>query len=200
MTNTSVSKICSIEGCDRKHDSHTYCKMHAKRFKRNGHPNRVKNHYLATSATPELRFWERVAVTANPDKCWEWQAGRSKKGYGSVWVNERVISAHRAAWFYTYGTMPTLCVMHTCDNPPCVNPHHLRLGTIADNNQDKVNKGRQSCGTMSNRTKFADCDVLNIRDTYRAGGITQIELAHQYNVTSRTIWDIVNYRHWRHLP
>lgn len=85
--------------------------------------------------------------------CWPWIGSRKKRhGYGVVTVKGhdgkwKAMGAHRAAWEVTNGPIPKgLCVLHTCDNPPCVNPSHLKLGTVQENNADKVLKGRQARG------------------------------------------------------
>lgn len=93
----------------------------------------------------EERFWSKVDRSG--DGCWEWTAkSRTSFGYGVMRVGGtpgRLEGAHRLAWQYTNGPIPDgLCVLHSCDNPPCCNPAHLRIGTKADNTRDKVERGR----------------------------------------------------------
>ena len=90
------------------------------------------------------RFVIRVDMTG--DGCWEWRGSRTARGYGRFSLG-RMSLAHRAAWHLFVGPIDAgLVVMHTCDNPPCVRPSHLRLGTMADNQGDMARKGRAASG------------------------------------------------------
>lgn len=90
------------------------------------------------------RFWKKVKI--QPNGCWEWQATKTRAGYGNFFLmdgkKERNTMSHRVAYKIYYLKDPEgFCVCHTCDNPKCVNPLHLWLGTMADNNRDKMLKG-----------------------------------------------------------
>ena len=108
------------------------------------------------------RFWERVDIKST-DECWHWTGVKSKKGYGMFSVPKvGGIIAHRFSWRIHFGKIPHgLCVCHHCDNPPCVNPKHLFLGTIADNNHDMCRKGR--CITPEPKKKLTEELVIKIR-------------------------------------
>src|SRR5690554_3562090 len=86
---------------------------------------------------PKVRFWAKVKKGADSE-CWLWTAGVQGKGYGQFYIAKRQpIGAHRYSWSLVNGPIPPgKFVMHMCDNPPCVNPLHLRLGTARDNNLD----------------------------------------------------------------
>lgn len=160
----------------------------------------------------EVRFWPKVQKT---DGCWLWTAGRDKDGYGQFRVHvapytNRHVHAHRVAWELTYGPIPSgLCVCHRCDNPGCVRPDHLFLGTLDENNQDKVKKGRQSKGLETKpwlrakgeghpKAKLTTDDVRQIRARF-SGGATSTELAAAYGVTTQAIRAIALRKVWRHV-
>lgn len=106
------------------------------------------------------RFWKKVYYGR---KCWEWRGAKNKKtGYGTFWLVDRQVGAHCAAWILTHGPIPKhAVVMHTCDNPSCVRPEHLRLGSHAANMQDMVDKHR------SRHAKFYEIeDPDSVADTW----------------------------------
>jgi hypothetical protein len=135
----------------------------------------------------EARLWQRVDVGL-PDQCWEWQGYRTPDGYGRLQrFRGRMELAHRVAWESVKGPIPDgMLVCHTCDNPPCVNPAHLFLGTHLDNARDKMAKGRWRWaplfGEASPSAKLTDAEVDAIRQEYAAGGVSQRALAARYGV------------------
>lgn len=93
----------------------------------------------------EQRFWDKVD-RRDPDECWVWKAGKSAFGHGKVWRDGRHEPAHRVAWELANGQLAgDRFVLHSCDNPPCCNPAHLRPGTQADNVADAVERLRFPC-------------------------------------------------------
>lgn len=115
----------------------------------------------------EERFW--LAVDTSGD-CWLWTKATDRDGYGKILVDGKRIGAHRLSYLLHYGEIPNgLHVMHTCDNPPCVRPEHLTLGTMADNIRDSIAKGR----FWANRPLTEECRKGHPRteeNTYRWRG------------------------------
>lgn len=90
-----------------------------------------------------VRFWAKVDRSGGEESCWPFLGVRDHKGYGRLHTQAGSRLAHRVAWELTNGELQAnLCALHTCDNPPCCNPSHLRLGTDADNKRDMHSKGR----------------------------------------------------------
>lgn len=125
-------------------------------------------------------------------ECWEWKGGRTKNGYGT----HRGTTAHRCAYEAVNGVIPAgMVVMHTCDNPPCINPAHLKLGTQQENLADMHRKGRagdcRNFGEKHGRCKLKTEDVAAIRAEYAKGGVSQWALAHKYGIKQTQVSRII---------
>lgn len=114
------------------------------------------------------RFWAKVDRSGGLFECWPWTAARfhdaaGVPNYGMFAFRGRVWKASRVAWVLTHGEIPDgLTVCHTCDNPPCVNPAHLWLGTLTQNRRDSIAKGRHAHGTRVGGSKLTEGDVWDI--------------------------------------
>ncbi|MGB9835082.1 MAG: HNH endonuclease signature motif containing protein, partial [bacterium] len=145
--------------------------------------------------SPEERFWSMVKRDG-PDSCWEWQGYHLKDGYGAFHFNGKRVIASRFAWILTYGEIPPgMCVLHKCDNPSCVNPRHLFLGTQKDNMQDAVLKLRKS-GPHNGRTKLSWPQVDTIRLLFQMGW-SAYRLARFFGVNYKTVWQILKGKTWK---
>ncbi len=160
------------------------------------------------------KFWSTVNKSgrSNPEigNCWEWTGCRFKFGYGYFYLNRKSRKAHRVSWNLHHGEIPKgMLVCHKCDNPCCVRPSHLFIGTAQDNMDDKHNKGRQryvkpynqAKGTRVTLSKLNEEDVLEIRRLYVKGSKTHgtYQLAEIYNVYQSTIHQIVTRTTWKHI-
>ena len=140
-----------------------------------------------------VRFFDKVLIG---DGCWEWQAGgTSGFGYGKFRVDGKSVNSHTFSWEFFNGERNGMCVMHKCDNPPCVNPKHLKLGTKADNSRDMVSKRRNPVGEERHNSKLTEKKVLEIR----ASSDRHCDIADQYGIARSTVFMIKNRRTWRHI-
>lgn len=132
----------------------------------------------------EARFWSKVH--RQPNGCWEWTASRLPRGYGRFSLGGKQVGAHRVSWELHHGAIPSgLAVLHRCDNPPCVRPDHLFLGTLVDNIRDMIRKGRdrKARGIGNGRAKLTDEEVAAIRSEV-SGGRSQVSVARAFGVSS----------------
>ena len=142
------------------------------------------------------RFWSKVRKT---DSCWVWQAAKSKAGYGYFRVGDKMQLAHRFVMGLPgAGVSPEICVCHHCDNPSCVRPDHLFLGTHADNVQDKIAKGRGQKGSAMGKAKLSESDIPRIRDMLRCGAEQKV-IALWFYVCRETVSQIKRGIIWRHV-
>ncbi len=128
--------------------------------------------------------------------CWGWIGPLHNAGYGRLAHDKMELLAHRIAYELFVGPIPDgMHVLHHCDNPPCMNPAHLFLGTHADNMRDMVVKGRSQRGERNGQSKLTEGQVLEIRKVH-AGGDSQKELAQRYGVDRSMVNRIVNGKNW----
>ncbi len=129
--------------------------------------------------------------------CHVWSAGTDISGYGRVFIGGRGSRlTHRVSWELSRGPIPAgLCVLHHCDNPPCVNPDHLFLGTHTDNARDRSNKGRSMRGSSHVDAKLSESDVVKILRS----ALRNCDLAEHYGVSRPQISRIRHRVDWRHV-
>lgn len=159
------------------------------------------------ASTPEVFgrvFWTHVR--ADPSGCWEWAGCIDHRGYGELRRAGRGHRAHRVAWELVNGPIPPdLEVCHRCDNPPCVRPDHMFLGTHRENMRDAAAKGRMVVrpenrrrGEAHGMAKLTEAKVLEMR-RLRSEGVSCRLLAVQFGVHLRTAYYVTDRRTWTHL-
>lgn len=143
------------------------------------------------------RFWSKVDKT---EFCWNWIAGCDLDGYGLFKYYRKTRRASQISMIIKHGSIPdNVWVLHTCDNPKCVNPDHLYFGTPSNNSLDRENRNRGRCsnGSLNGSNKLTEDVVLEIRGLFKK--INNKKLALQYNVTPALISLITRHKIWRHI-
>ncbi len=138
-------------------------------------------------------------VKKQPNGCWEWQGSKDYDGYGKFY-NKDITGeiAHRWSYWYHKGNPTGMFVCHTCDNPSCVNPAHLWLGTAKDNTKDRNKKNRQAKEENNGNAKLSNADVYNIKHNL-FGKLPVKLIAAQYNVSVQMIYNIKKEKHWANI-
>ena len=137
----------------------------------------------------EVRFRRRVVKT---ETCWLWTGAKGERGYGRIWRDGRNVPAAHISWELAYGPVPPeKQVLHKCDNPPCVRPDHLFLGTPVENHTDCIRKGRHPW------TKLSVEKAAEIRRLYATGQWSYPKLARQFGVWPSAIGDVVTGESWK---
>ncbi len=156
-----------------------------------GKPRDLRTAFMKSFTTPE-------------EGCWEWMRNKYKQGYGQITSFQKSYLAHRLAWEYAFGSIPDgMFVCHKCDNPSCVRPDHLFLGTPLTNMRDKISKGRSvvKSGTALASAKLTEDAVRHIRLTYRRRipGHTAKELAAKFGVSASVVAMVAARQAWKHV-
>jgi len=147
------------------------------------------------------RFWSKVDKgDGTLTECWEWLGTKIVEGYGTFSIKNIEVKCHRLSFFLHTGVLnKSLCVCHLCDNPSCVNPNHLWLGTLQANNFDKTLKGRTAKGSMFvNKTLLNEKDVKDILIRLR-NKESGVSIAKDYPVSNQAISNIKIGRTWKHV-
>lgn len=192
---------CCYQGCDRPAQARGMCGTHYMQQRRAG----LLPIGTRKPATVEERFWRHVKKTPG---CWEWDgSAKSKRGYGQISMGGRGGKqelVHRFSYTLHKGEIPYgMVVMHMCDNPKCVNPDHLTIGTHSENTRDAVKKGRWksipplNCGENQHSSKLTADDVRFIRDNPK---IEAKELAAKYGTNITSIHKVRRRQTWKHIP
>lgn len=141
------------------------------------------------------RFWSKVDKNG-ANGCWNWQGWKDRQGYGHAIIKRRKVKAHRFSWMIYNAVIPAgLCVLHKCDNPSCVNPEHLFLGTRKDNAVDKMNKGRCLYGEKHCLVKITEEQAMSILSDPRSN----YAIGKEYGISNQQVSRIKTGKRWRHL-
>ena len=145
------------------------------------------------------RFWAKVQKT---DGCWLWTGARKgSENYGFFYTEGKQRYAHRVSWEMANGPIPAgMLVCHRCDNPPCVRPDHLFIGTVLDNNRDAIGKGRKryAIGERHGQAKLNPEAVQEIR-RLKTSGATYSQLSNQFGVHRMTVCEVVHRKICAHV-
>lgn len=187
MASSNISKLCSVQGCSKQAYCRTWCSAHYQRWRLHGDVFADIEVLLPRGCDPSERFWR---YTEKADGCWLWKGYKTENGYGVFTINRKMVLAPRFSFYLHNGHWPVPMCLHSCDNPPCVNPAHLSEGTALDNAQDKTLRGKVS------HAKLTREDVREIRRLLKTN-IRQREIAAQFGVTPSQI-SYINVGHsWR---
>ena len=180
-------RTCSVDGCEEAVICKDRCQRHYDTFRKFG-----RDHILSL----EDRFWEKVDKRG-PDECWEWRGARNSHGYGNFKAGRGgFVGAHRISLEWSLGApVPAhLFVLHSCDNPPCVNPAHLRAGTPQENMDDMDERGRRKTTPLLN----ADA-VREIRRLASETNLTLRQIAEQFGISRSTAASVNRRASWAHV-
>lgn len=160
-----MSRVCNVDGCNKPHAARGLCRTHWGHWRKTATDVKVQLQQLYPN--PVERFWAQVDRRAT-DECWEFTGTRVPDGYGLITWDGRQQPASRVSWMIHHGPIPGgLVIRHRCDNPPCVNPAHLEIGTVADNARDMVERGRAKPsmvhGSRVGTSKLTEADVTALR-------------------------------------
>lgn len=185
--------ICAHDGCERPTKARGLCPMHYHRWQRHADPGVTRKAANGTPLADRLRRYS----TERESGCIEWTGGLTTSGYGSMGG----LKAHRVAWELAHGPIPDgLLVCHHCDNRRCVNPAHMFLGTIADNNADKKAKGRAVAprGSEQGRSKLTESDIPHLLSRL-ARGERQVDVGRHFGVSQAVVSAIKRGALWKHV-
>lgn len=205
---TIINLSCFVSNCPNKYKARGFCNTHYKQWLK------TKNYLILPTGFERLNglsvdsvefaqwFWMNAQVTAHPDRCWIWQKATNEHGYGVLGIKGKPQLAHRIAWQLTNGrpAQIDLKVLHSCDNPPCCNPNHLREGTHQDNVDDREGRGRWG-GSIGEAHPQAVLTVETVRQIkyYLAQGDRLSVISKKTGATVNSIYPIKKGKTWKHV-
>jgi len=148
-------------------------------------------------------FWKKVEIK-DEDSCWIWKGKHCHNGYGQLKINRKDKMAHRVSWIIHFGEIPEgMIVCHHCDNPECVNPKHLFIGTYKDNIADCIRKGRNKTsilrGESNGSSKLKDSQIPIIRQKYSTGEYSLRKLGKEYGIGFEAIRRVIKHMSFKNI-
>ena len=191
-------RLCSVEGCKRKHKAKGLCQMHYTIQNRIDTPRIPKP--IVPSDIPYLLEYIEKRIVKTSTQCHEWTETRDRDNYGKVSYKNRNYRVHRLVWEIHKENPGELFVCHTCDNPPCCNINHLFLDDHPGNMRDMIDKGRNALqkGEYNPQSKLKEENIFEIFDLARAE-VSQKEIAKLFGIAPRTVSDILRGKRWGYL-
>ena len=190
-----VKPICAVDGCNKVSDKKNFCNSHYLRFRRHGSPT------AGGTSMGAVEKWVADHVNHKGDACLIWPFAMLATGYGAMRFRGRNSDAHRTMCILAHGEPPTPKheAAHSCGNGSggCVNPHHLRWATRAENMEDRALHGSGNRGGTHYNAKLTEDDVRQIRAI--SSGLSQSEIAHQFGIDASHVSNIVSRKAWAWL-
>ena len=188
--------VCSVLHCDKAVFARGWCANHYRAWRVYGDPTKVVQKQVHGKSLRE-RFFHYTKQSAG---CWEWAGSKDANGYGRLNVGGKPILASRASFLLHHGDVPAgKCVCHKCDNPGCVNPEHLFIGTQAENVADMHTKGRARKRGLPGVTHHAAKMTPEAVREIRAGGKSDAHWATHFGVSRATVHAIRTGKTWAHI-
>ena len=182
-----MKKSCAIPNCQTPWYSREWCRRHYDCWRNHGDPAQKQ-------PTTEERFNAQYSKHFNG--CWIWHGTKVTRGYGQISSNGKIWRAHRLSWALHKGNIPAgVLVLHKCDNPSCVNPEHLFLGSVQDNVDDRIKKGRSARGSNMGSSKLTEANVHAIRERL-SHAETHASIAASFDVTESAVSHIAAGHSW----
>jgi hypothetical protein len=194
--------MCTVENCKEQNHLRNLCAKHYRALMKYGDPNEYKPYFGSLSD----RFFRYVKKAENDDDCWGWTAAKNPQGYGKIGLGaptNKIEGAHRVSWMlHNNCEIPLgLFVLHSCDNPECTNPKHLRIGTKSENMNDMYSRARQGkrnlpIGENNKKAVLTVEKVLQIRSSTKTNG----QLAEEMGISKTCVRLARIGETWSHVP
>lgn len=195
----ALLKMIDCKESECLNDAHSlgWCIKHYKNFYRHGNPFAT---FIRTRNGSTIKEKLVSKSKVNPvNGCLEWIGAKTIHGYGKLTIDKKTVSAHRLSYQDFYNeNIDGKVLMHTCDNRLCINPSHLVAGTIQDNTDDKVCKGRQLKGVRCHKARLNEEIVRDILSLHLTDVINSV-IARKYNIALSHVNNIVNRKIWKHV-